>query len=87
MASTEDFGLSHLSRAYSLAREENAQENKYSTHLQPEGYEQEHASLPRVDGGKAAWLFLAGCFSIEALVWGKSVLCIYSLDFDTLQRA
>ena len=28
-------------------------------------------SLPRVDGGKDAWLFLAGCFCIEALVWGR----------------
>ena len=27
-------------------------------------------SLPPVDGGKDAWLFLAGCFMIEALVWG-----------------
>ncbi|KAI5861185.1 MFS general substrate transporter [Durotheca rogersii] len=27
-------------------------------------------SLPPVDGGKDAWLFLAACFSIEALVWG-----------------
>jgi hypothetical protein len=28
-------------------------------------------SLPRADGGKQAWLFLAGCFFIEALVWGE----------------
>jgi hypothetical protein len=28
-------------------------------------------SLPPVDGGKDAWLCLAGCFFIEALVWGK----------------
>ena len=28
-------------------------------------------SLPRVDGGKDAWLFLAGCFTLEALIWGK----------------
>lgn len=28
-------------------------------------------SLPRADGGKQAWLFLAGCFVIEALVWGE----------------
>lgn len=28
-------------------------------------------SLPRVDGGKQAWLFLSACFMIEALVWGK----------------
>ncbi|KAI9807558.1 MAG: hypothetical protein M1825_005498 [Sarcosagium campestre] len=26
--------------------------------------------LPRADSGKDAWLFLAGCFCIEALVWG-----------------
>jgi hypothetical protein len=29
--------------------------------------------LPPVDGGKDAWLFLAACFIIEALVWGKSL--------------
>ena len=28
-------------------------------------------SLARADGGKDAWLFLASCFVIEALVWGK----------------
>ncbi|EON65962.1 hypothetical protein W97_05204 [Coniosporium apollinis CBS 100218] len=32
--------------------------------------EQETISLPPVDGGKAAWLFLAGAFTVEALVWG-----------------
>lgn len=26
---------------------------------------------PRVDGGRDAWLFLAGCFVFEALIWGK----------------
>lgn len=30
-------------------------------------------SLPRVDGGKEAWLFLAGSFFIEALVWGRTM--------------
>lgn len=41
--------------------------------------ESEHASpreqervIPPADGGSGAWLFLAGCFGIEALVWGKS---------------
>jgi hypothetical protein len=29
------------------------------------------SKLPRVDGGKDAWLFLVGCFVFEALVWGK----------------
>jgi hypothetical protein len=27
--------------------------------------------LPKVDGGKDAWLFLVGCFVFEALVWGS----------------
>jgi hypothetical protein len=26
--------------------------------------------LPPMDGGKDAWLFLAACFMIEALIWG-----------------
>jgi hypothetical protein len=29
-------------------------------------------SLPRADGGKEAWFFLAGCFIFEALVWGMA---------------
>lgn len=28
------------------------------------------SSLPRPDGGKAAWLFLVGATSIEVLIWG-----------------
>ena len=39
-------------------------------------HENEHAnpefSLPPVDGGRDAWLFLAASFMIEALVWGFS---------------
>jgi len=31
-------------------------------------------SLPPVDGGKDAWLFLATCFFVEAMVWGKCIL-------------
>ncbi|KXH37214.1 major facilitator superfamily transporter [Colletotrichum nymphaeae SA-01] len=31
---------------------------------------QEFSSLPPVDGGKQAWLFLAACFAVEMLVWG-----------------
>jgi hypothetical protein len=34
--------------------------------------------LPPVDGGHKAWLFLAGCFVMEALVFG-AVLSSYSL--------
>lgn len=34
------------------------------------GEERQEFSLPPVDGGKDAWLFLAACWAIEALVWG-----------------
>jgi hypothetical protein len=29
--------------------------------------------LPRADGGKDAWLVLAGCFVLEVLVWGYTL--------------
>lgn len=29
------------------------------------------ASLPRVDGGKDAWLFLAACWVVEAITFGE----------------
>ncbi|KKZ63630.1 hypothetical protein EMCG_02071 [[Emmonsia] crescens] len=32
--------------------------------------QQQEFSPPPADGGTQAWLFLAGCFCIEALVWG-----------------
>ena len=37
----------------------------------PSGHD--HSSLPPIDGGKDAWLFLAACFVVEALVWGKAL--------------
>lgn len=47
----------------------------------PPNEEVEQASLPRADGGKDAWLFLAGCFMIEALVWGKLSTLFHSLNW------
>ncbi|KAG7006412.1 hypothetical protein G7Y79_00015g040020 [Physcia stellaris] len=38
--------------------------------VQQHRFPETQASLPAVDGGKGAWLFLAGSFFIEALVWG-----------------
>ena len=32
--------------------------------------EREATSLPPMDGGKDAWLFLAATFVVEAFVWG-----------------
>lgn len=31
---------------------------------------QREFTLPPADGGRSAWLFLAGCFAVEALMWG-----------------
>ena len=41
--------------------------------VENEGQEGQGANLPRADGGGKAWLFLAGCFVFEALIWGKSI--------------
>jgi hypothetical protein len=40
-------------------------------------------SLPPMDGGKDAWLFLAAGFMFEALVWGKHL----SVVGRSIQRA
>lgn len=72
MASTEAFALASFDQAQSSGYEENSQARAvHSRHLQVEDYEHEQGPLPRVDGGKDAWLFLAGCFLIEALTWGE----------------
>lgn len=36
--------------------------------------------LPPVDGGRAAWLFLTGCFAIEMVLWG------FPFSFGVLQE-
>lgn len=34
-------------------------------------------SLPPVDGGRAAWLFMLGCFMIELVLW----VCLDRLQY------
>ena len=48
--------------------------------------EQEHeqVALPRADGGRQAWLFLAGSFMMEALIWGESSLSVQHLGFAAM---
>jgi hypothetical protein len=36
--------------------------------------EEKGGTIPRADGGRDAWLFLAGCFVFEALIWGETLL-------------
>lgn len=42
--------------------------------------EHNDSHLPPVDTGKGAWLFLAACFMIEALIWGSL------MNFNLLRR-
>lgn len=42
------------------------EETNGATHLS----NTDHGKLPPMDGGMNAWLFLAACFVMEALVWG-----------------
>ena len=84
MASTEDFGLSDLSRARSSGYQEEGLSHVYSRHFRIEDRSLEQVSLPRADGGKEAWLFLAGCFCIEALTWGE---CLQRQDHGLYSNA
>jgi hypothetical protein len=38
-------------------------------------------SLPPTDTGKDAWLFLAACWAVEALVWGMYLSSYCFLEF------
>jgi hypothetical protein len=49
-------------------------------------HENEASSLPPVDGGKDAWLFLAASFMVEALTWGESHLNLLDSSTDWLDR-
>jgi hypothetical protein len=44
-------------------------------------------SLPQADGGRKAWLFLAACFVVEALVWGKALpLLVALINFSLREK-
>ena len=73
MASNENLALSNICIVSASGYEEDGLQRAHSRHSQVHGREFENASLPKTDGGKDAWLFLAGCFCIEALTWGKCI--------------
>ena len=82
MASTENFDLSDLAQARSMGYDENGQSPVYDRALHGSPHQNEQVSLPRADGGRDAWLFLAGCFCIEALTWGKHLDATFPSKFD-----
>lgn len=67
MASNENPALSNFGRALVSGYEEDGLQRAQSRHSHPHELEIEQVSRPEIDGGKDAWLFLAGCFCIEAL--------------------
>lgn len=83
MASNENLALSNIGMVSASGYEEDGLQRAQSRHSQVHGQEFENASLPKADGGKDAWLFLAGCFCIEALTWGK---CIHFYFASTLEE-
>lgn len=81
MSSTSDLTLTDLSPPQHaggqspslIPSQSQADENAWQAEEQgiDGNHEREQLNLPRADGGKDAWLFLCGCFMIEALVWGE----------------
>ena len=70
MASSEGIGLTDYSRTQASGYEESGQSSLHNRALRVDEQEHEEISLPAADGGGRAWLFLAGSFMIEALIWG-----------------
>jgi hypothetical protein len=40
------------------------------SNFEPASANDSSTRVPQADGGKDAWLFLASCFTLEALIWG-----------------
>ena len=73
MASNENLALSNVGRALASGYEEDGLQRAPSRRSHPHEMQNENYSLPKADGGKDAWFFLAGCFCIEALTWGECI--------------
>lgn len=80
--SNENLALSDFDRVLTSGYEEDGLQRVQSRNSRPHGLETERVSLPKADGGKDAWLFLAGCFCIEALTWGECRPSPLLLDYD-----
>ena len=84
MASNSEVALANLGSSRSSGYEEDGQQTAHSRQSQDVDTEHEQATLAPVDGGTQAWLFLVGCFFIEALVWGKFVFFLFLSRYNTI---
>ena len=70
MESTHNVRLDDYIHSQTSWYAESGGSSLYSRSMDGE-YEHEQVALPRADGGREAWLFLAGSFMMEALIWGE----------------
>lgn len=88
MASTTEsqVALQNLYPPFDFVDVDESYEGRTGSQVQQHRLPETQTSLPEVDGGKDAWLFLAGSFFIEALVWGECLFCqlpqIFSVRSD-----
>ncbi|KAL9594616.1 MAG: hypothetical protein Q9179_005309 [Wetmoreana sp. 5 TL-2023] len=61
--------LNDLSRQYAYEGS-NTDYDGFRRRIRSQSNNRREFTLPQADRGKDAWLFLAGCFMVEALVWG-----------------
>lgn len=85
MASNENLALSDVGRALASGYVEDGLQRAQSRHSHPHRLENEPVSQARADGGRDAWLFLAGCFCIEALTWGECINLL-QLSFASMSQ-
>ena len=72
MASSSEGALANLGSSRSSGSEEDGHQSVHSQRSRDVEPELGQAALAPADGGIQAWMFLVGCFFIEALIWGKS---------------
>jgi hypothetical protein len=65
---SQDFQTSEQDRA-AAKQQANEQDSENGAVSKEKG-----GTIPRADGGRDAWLFLAACFVFEALIWGAFLL-------------
>jgi hypothetical protein len=68
---TQSIALPEDRTLESNSQAERSSNDRSDSILDSDSSPQQEFSLPQADGGLKAWLFLAGCFTIEALVWGE----------------
>lgn len=73
MSSMEILEMSNFDMVLTSGFEEHGLQHVQSRHSHLHEVQNEQVSLPKADGGKDAWLFLTGCFFVEALTWGECI--------------